>query len=118
MIDIKDLHSLSRGLDRLREKMEERGKQALATTAVKVFLDSQALVPVDTGELKASGVVSELVESNDGYAIAISYQAPYAGKVHEDLDANHPHGGQAKFLETPFLQAGETLTKELGKVIK
>jgi hypothetical protein len=115
MIDIKDLRGLERGLDRLREKMEERSKEALADTAVKTFLNSQSLVPVDTGELKASGQVSELVESNDGYSIAISYQAPYAGFVHEDLDANHPHGGQAKYLETPFLQAGDMLVKELER---
>lgn len=118
MIEIGDLRSLVKGLDRLQSKMEQAAKQALAETAVKVAIDSQALVPVDTGELRDSLIVSELVEVDGGYDITISYQAPYAGKVHEDLDDNHPRGGQAKFLETPFLQAGDTLTNLLTKEIK
>jgi hypothetical protein len=32
---------------------------------------------------------------------AIGYDAPYAGRVHEDLEMVHPNGGQAKFLEEP-----------------
>lgn len=32
----------------------------------------------------------------------IGYDTPYAARVHEDLEMNHPHGGQAKYLETAY----------------
>lgn len=32
----------------------------------------------------------------------VGYRAPYAVYVHENLTANHPNGGVAKFLETPM----------------
>jgi hypothetical protein len=118
MLDIKDLKSLGRGLDHLQQKLDDAAKRALADTAVKVLLDSQELVPVDTGALKASGAISEVKETNDGYEVVISYNTDYAARVHEDLDANHPHGGQAKYLEVPFHQAGETLATALSRVIK
>jgi hypothetical protein len=34
----------------------------------------------------------------------VGYSAPYAIYVHEDLQAKHPRGGQAKFLERPARQ--------------
>lgn len=39
---------------------------------------------------------------NNGINPKSGYQAStYAGRVHEDLDMPHPHGGKAKFLEDP-----------------
>jgi len=34
-------------------------------------------------------------------AVRVGYTAPYAVYVHEDMMANHPNGGQAKYLSTP-----------------
>lgn len=36
--------------------------------------------------------------------LTVTYTAPYAVYVHEDLEAFHPGGGQAKFLEQPARQ--------------
>lgn len=33
--------------------------------------------------------------------VKVGYTAQYAIHVHENLEANHPNGGQAKFLEQP-----------------
>ena len=33
--------------------------------------------------------------------VKVSYATDYAVYVHEDLNANHPNGGQAKYLEQP-----------------
>lgn len=33
--------------------------------------------------------------------VEVSYSAGYAVYVHEDLTANHPRGGSAKYLEAP-----------------
>ncbi len=34
--------------------------------------------------------------------VKVGYTQNYGIWVHEDLTANHPNGGQAKFLEVPF----------------
>lgn len=75
---------------------------------------SQPFVPVDTGELKESGKVTA-----DATGAIVSYERTspegfdVATHVHEDLTANHPGGGQAKFLESPMHSAhGEILGAE------
>ena len=107
--------------------------RAAAETAVEaaaelIFDESQRLVPVDTGALKASGKVSR-----DGLTAAISYgeedaagrggrdTAVYAPIVHERMDVHHPHG-QAKYLEAAMngkaREVAETLVAGLRKAIE
>lgn len=43
----------------------------------------------------------------------VVYAAPHAVYVHEDMTANHPNGGQAKFLEQPARQ----MVRELAAVV-
>jgi hypothetical protein len=58
---------------------------------------SKALVPVDTGNLRASGYTRRSAELE----VEVGYQASYAVFVHENLEAKHTNG-QAKFLEQPL----------------
>lgn len=86
-------------------------KSIAEVAGAEVWLEaSQPLVPVDTGELKASGKVTpgphgaELSYTRvgaDGYNVA--------ARMHEDMTLNHPGGGQAKFVEQP----GETHAAEI-----
>lgn len=69
------------------------------------FDESQILVPVKTGALKASGFLK--TGKFRGVTTAeIGYGAGgdpfYATKVHEDLDVFHKPPTQAKFLEQPL----------------
>jgi hypothetical protein len=52
-------------------------------------------------------------------AVAVGYTQYYAIYVHENLTANHPNGGQAKYLEIPFrqlsAQAAQFLTDAMSK---
>ena len=48
------------------------------------------------------------------YRVAVGYEAPYAIFVHENLEANHPNGGQAKFLEEP----ARTERNAMARIIK
>lgn len=43
--------------------------------------------------------------------VEVTYSAPYAVFVHEDLTARHPHGGSAKFLETPARQHRDQMAR-------
>lgn len=67
-----------------------------------IFDESQRLVPVDTGDLKASGFI-EVRKTSTGATAAIGYarhgRPNYAGFVHERLDFRHASPTQAKFLE-------------------
>ncbi len=90
-------------------------KPAATHAGAEVLLAaSQPLVPVDTGELLASGRVVD-----DGESAKVVYDAvapdgyPYGIRQHEDLTLNHPNGGQAKFLEAPMHSHGaEVLAAE------
>ncbi len=59
---------------------------------------SQALCPVDTGDLVNSGHIEE---APNGFAVV--YDSDHAVEVHDDLDRVHPDG-QAKFLEQPAVE--------------
>ena len=50
-------------------------------------------------------------------AVGVSYSAPYATFVHEDLEAYHPVG-QAKFLEEPFRRLLPQLRKTIQSYLK
>lgn len=91
--------------------------EGAADAAASALLDaSQPLVPVEDGVLKASGRTVR-----DGHGVAVTYGRDDDGSdkhaasnvygviVHEDLTANHPNGGTAKFLETPMHSAREAI---------
>lgn len=48
----------------------------------------------------------------------VEYVAPYAIYVHENLEANHPNGGQAKFLEQPARELRYKLPRMMAKWIR
>lgn len=60
-------------------------------------------VPIDTGQLRDSGFISNPFQTPNGWEVAIGFAEPYALIQHERLDYNHPHG-QAKYLEEPLAQ--------------
>lgn len=75
-------------------KIREAAKDGAGDAVEVIFEASQLAVPVDTGQLKASGRIE-----GEGLHRTIRYTDPVAAIVHEDLRANHTNG-QAKFLET------------------
>lgn len=48
----------------------------------------------------------------------VGYSAPYAVYVHEDMEARHPRGGQAKFLEQPARTQGNALAAVCRQAVK
>lgn len=49
---------------------------------------------------------------------AITFMAPHAKRVHEDLEMMHPNGGQAKFLEQPLRMYGKEVTKKVKELVR
>lgn len=71
--------------------------------------------PVDTGVLRASGIVLPPEIRGSHVDVKLGYggnASSYALEVHERLGVHHPVG-QAKYLEVPFLHAA---TGMIGRV--
>ncbi len=50
--------------------------------------------------------------------LEVGYSAPHAARVHEDLEMNHPNGGQAKYLEAPLRRYSRDLGKMFAQEMK
>ena len=84
---------------------DEAGPDILMEALRPTYEESQELVPVKTGVLKASGFLRAgkfrgIPTAEIGYADG--GRPFYAAKVHEDLDVYHKPPTQAKFLEMPL----------------
>jgi hypothetical protein len=117
-----DLSKMKAGIERAIDGIDEVAQRVFEENAQVIFEASQDLVPVRTGALKASGEVVT-ADPNGKYPIyvAISYgggSVDYAWKVHEDLQANHPHGGQAKFVEIPIEEQLPELKSQLDAAVR
>lgn len=91
-------------------------KQAVTGTAATVLDESQKIVPVDFGTLKGSGMVKEPKVDSRGIEVEITYggaAAPYAGYVHENMNARHKDGKTAKYLEIPVEAARPTFVRSV-----
>jgi hypothetical protein len=111
---------------------EEAGLKALRTGAEAILTEAIDEAPVDTGTLRRSGTVTvgslpknptqiyveslppekggRGMEHKDAFpdpvgqekAVYISFNTPYARRMHEDLGYTPKRGGGPKYLETPF----------------
>jgi hypothetical protein len=120
---------------------EEAGLKALRTGAEAILTEAIDEAPIDTGTLRRSGTVTvgalpdgvqvyEAAEAGaemkDAFkkeagkekAVYISFNTPYARRQHEELDYEHPRGGKAKYLETPFNANKKKVIKYADKQIR
>ena len=104
---------------------EQAGIKALRTGAEAILTEAIDETPIDTGTLRRSGTVTvgglpdgaqvyEAAEAGsdmkDAFpgpegkekAVYISFNTPYARRMHEDLGYTPKRGGGPKYLETPF----------------
>lgn len=69
--------------------------------------------PVDQGDLRGSGF-SEV----SGTETTVGFTAVYALRQHEELNYNHPQGGEAKYLENPLKENTPRYIKYLRDSVK
>jgi hypothetical protein len=107
-------------LRRIHDGLPEEMARALKEEAKIELAEAIRRTPKDTGDLRKSGRLSEVKNSNRTSSIEIKFGgdlAPYAVYVHEDLEAHHPVG-QAKFLESVLLESRPHMAKRLAARIK
>jgi hypothetical protein len=139
---------MSQQLKRLEAQFNKKlaqiqGATKEAFTDIILDLTGKAilLAPVDTGDLRGSGkgtinqvevIHGEPREKNkagtveiggtvppaERYEGTVSFGTPYAHYQHEGLEFNHPQGGQAKYLEQPFVENMEKYINHLRDSVK
>ena len=80
-------------VDKAARAVDRACRLGLPEAAELLLRESQARVPVRTGALRDSGEVK-----SEGRSATVTYSAPYAVPVHENLLSHHT-SGEAKFLE-------------------
>lgn len=117
------------GIEAVSERLRQlpgRGVKVVKRWAysegLEVLAHSQKIVPVDTGALRSSGHVEHPKVEGGRVVVTVGYGGPavgYALRVHEDLEARHNEGQEAKFLEKGVLSRQgkfeETLAAEIDK---
>lgn len=91
--------------------------RAIYEEAQIIFAESQRLVPVRTGALRASGQVLPPKVSGSDIEVEMGYggaAAPYATYVHERLDTSHDSPTQAKFLEQPVVEGARDIASRIA----
>jgi len=80
--------------------------------------ESMKIVPVDKNVLRPSANTRQVGETHLGKIdVVISYSTEYAVHVHEDLDARHKQGKQAKFLEQPAREKKDEIFKIIHSTV-
>lgn len=111
-IRVAGADQLAAALRQQSRSVRRRVQDALVAEAEAALVESNRRVPVDTGELKASGRVVR--PRGDDLNVEIVYDAPHAAVVHEDLEAVHPDG-QAKFLESTLLESAPRMAGQIAR---
>ena len=111
------------GTNQMRARLLALASRMPAEVGAALYAEAEILMgeakdrtPVDTGALKASGLVTLPEIHGREIAVDLAFggaSAPYAVYVHEDLRAHHTVG-QAKFLESVLLERGPDLAERIA----
>lgn len=114
--------------------MDRTSVQGLADALLFTATESQQRAPVNTGDLRgsiqvtidnfviASGVKGGSINIDAGLpqtAVkgSVSFNTKYAAAQHEQINYSHPHGGQAKYLESVLVDNKDRLLKLIADKI-
>lgn len=133
---LKGAESLSRALEDIRLSLRTKLDAAVGEEADAILDDAKAnYVPVDKGDLRDSGTVTEnkIVTLSGPIEYTISFgsgeSAAYAVTVHEHPSEHDPaswkkagavnfHKGGPKFLEIPFRKAATGMAERIAAKVK
>jgi hypothetical protein len=91
----------------IKELAAQGAARALVDAAGDVLREAEALAPPTPPGYDPHPDITLKLEGhieieNDGRSVRVIFDGPYAAKQHEAQHFDHPHGGKAKFLETPL----------------
>lgn len=102
---VEGVEVLIRTLKKDEKENTKNLREGLNEAARYLFGITDEVVPVDTGLLQSTGGIDDVTDDEVEPEVILGYgsnDAYYAVYVHEDLEARHAPGKQAKYLEGPF----------------
>src|ERR1041385_3549764 len=127
LFEVTGVDALARRLEELPPQIVFVGGIALHQEADAILAASQPLVPVETGELRASGHTDPVTLTATTAQCGVRYGGPgtgqrrpeqYAIRIEFDVTLRHPHGGQAFFLTQPTFAAVQGMGERLAEAIR
>lgn len=121
-VTVSGLNEASKHLTKFLRTVETVPTQILLEEAPRIEETAKVRTPEKTGKLKESvkvrvsrdkrrpGLYAQASATNRGYN--------YALIQHENLSYNHPNGGQAKFLESAFVEGVERIERRIEQEVR
>ena len=121
-VTVSGLNEASKHLTRFLRTVDTVPTQILLEEAPRIEETAKIRTPEKTGKLKESvkvrvsrdkrrpGLYAQASAFNRGY--------DYAFIQHENLSYNHPNGGQAKFLESAFVEGVERIERRIEQEVR
>lgn len=121
-LELQGLEQVTQNLQRLVQAPIPPLHAALRTEGNQIIRVANELVPVDTGLLRSTGAVETPVQEGSTASVTMRYGghglAPYAARIEFDVSLNHPHGGQAHFLQGSMHAATAGLMQRLATALR
>ena len=121
-VTVSGLNEASKHLTKFLRTVETVPTNILLEEAPRIEETAKIRTPEKTGKLKESvkvrvsrdkrrpGLYAQASARNRGY--------DYALIQHENLSYNHPNGGQAKFLESAFVEGVERIERRIEQEVR
>lgn len=100
-----------------KQRVLDAATAALRDAAEAILTESHKEVPHDTGTLQRSGTVT-VGQEGGGPVAVVSYNTPYARRLHEHPEYRFAKGRKAKYLEDPFKRMAPRAIKFVRDRIK
>ena len=102
----------------LVQRAREAAVDGLTDSAQRVRAVAVPRTPLDEGDLRSSLEVVDADINQPKLVSGVVSNSPYAVRQHEDMDLNHPGGGEAKFLENAAIDARREVAVLMAKRAK
>lgn len=121
-VTVSGLNEASKRLTKFLRTVETVPTQILLEEAPRIEETAKIRTPEKTGKLKESVKVRVSRDKRRpglyAQASAINRGYNYALIQHENLSYNHPNGGQAKFLESAFVEGVERIERRIEQEVR
>lgn len=121
-VNIEGLNEAITKLNRFVDSLERRPLRILRDEAPRILAEAQRQVPYDTGLLHDSIRVTASGRKDraalTAYASAKNGNFDYSLIQHENLTYVHTEGRKAKYLEDPFIEGVERITRRLSEEVR
>lgn len=116
-MNLRGLQQMQSTLKKIQQEWPSLVKSALYEEAQIEMKEMKRRTPVDTGELRDSGMVHQPVSTEKKISVALSFGAEHAPYVHENLEAFHPVG-QAKFMESVLMESAPFMAERIARRLR